>query len=361
MTRYNIYRRKDGRWEGRIPRGKKPNGKRKFKYIFGISKEQVRKKMEEFLNLEAQQSNDCTKTISALFTEWYNNAVHRVKESTAANYSMKANNHILPQFGDKKISEISSDDVYDFIELKQNDGLSNRYISDIVVLIKSIFKYAVRLYRIVNPMDGVVLPKRKAPDIKLLDKDEQKKLQEHISNNHNRSTMGIALTMESGLRIGELCGLQWKDIDLEKRVMTVNKTVQRIQCRDENSKTKVIITDPKSESSIRKIPLKKDMVDFLMEFKGKSNEFILSGEETPLEPRTMQYRFAKILKNVNLPSVHFHSLRHVFASTCIKLGFDVKSLSELLGHSSVEVTLNRYVHSSFDQKREYMERLNLNF
>ena len=76
-----------------------------------------------------------------------------------------------------------------------------------------------------------------------------------------------------------------------------------------------------------------------MEFKGKSNEFILSGEETPLEPRTMQYRFAKILKNVNLPSVHFHSLRHVFVSTCIKLGFDVKSLSELLGHSSVEVTL----------------------
>ena len=112
---------------------------------------------------------------------------------------------------------------------------------------------------------------------------------------------------------------------------------------------------------MRSIPLTESMVEFLKEFKGEDNEFVLSGKNKPLEPRTMQYRFAKILKNVNLPSVHYHSLRHVFASTCIKLGFDVKALSELLGHSSVEITLNRYVHSSFDQKREYMERLNLNF
>ena len=360
MARYNIYKRKDGRWEGRISRGKKANGKRKFKYIFGKSKEQVRNKIDQFRNNESK-NNNCSKTLSSLFTEWYNNAKHRVKESTSANYSMKANKHILPNFGDKNISDISSNDVYNFIELKQNEGLSNRYISDIIILMKSLFKYAVTTYRIFNPMDGVSLPKKKTSEIKILDETEQKKLQEYIADNHNRTTMGVALSMSTGIRIGELCGLQWQDIDLEKRILTVRKTVQRIQCKNGLRKTKLIITDPKSESSMRSIPLTESMVEFLKEFKGEDNEFVLSGKNKPLEPRTMQYRFAKILKNVNLPSVHYHSLRHVFASTCIKLGFDVKALSELLGHSSVEITLNRYVHSSFDQKREYMERLNLNF
>ena len=119
----------------------------------------------------------------------------------------------------------------------------------------------------------------------------------------------------------------------------------------------MVITEPKSESSKRIIPIPDCMVNLLSKFKGKQKEFVVSCREKPVEPRTMQYRFSKILKNAKLPSVHFHALRHIFASNCIKLGFDVKSLSELLGHSSVEITLNRYVHSSFEQKREYMKRL----
>ena len=161
----------------------------------------------------------------------------------------------------------------------------------------------------------------------------------------------------SGIRIGELCALQWKDIDLEKRILTVRKTIQRIQCRDNFKKTKLIITEPKSESSKRHIPIPEFMIEFLKKFQDKTEQYILSDNYKPIEPRTMQYRFAKILKNVNLPSVHFHALRHMFASNCIKLGFDVKALSEILGHSSVEITLNRYVHSSFEQKIEYMNRL----
>ena len=102
-------------------------------------------------------------------------------------------------------------------------------------------------------------------------------------------------------------------------------------------------------------------MSFLLEFRGKDEDFLLTGTEKPIEPRAMQYRFRTILKNAKLPSVHFHALRHMFASNCVKLGFDVKALSELLGHSSVEITLNRYVHSSFEQKREYMKRLNLAF
>ena len=100
---------------------------------------------------------------------------------------------------------------------------------------------------------------------------------------------------------------------------------------------------------------------YLLKFKGGDNDFLLTGTEKPIEPRTMQYRFRTILKNAKLPSVHFHALRHMFASNCVKLGFDIKALSELLGHSSVEITLNRYVHSSFEQKKEYMKRIDISF
>lgn len=360
VQRNNIYYRKDGRWEGRIPRGKRKNGRRKFQYVFGKSKDEVRDKMDAIKNRELQHGY-CTLNVSQLFSEWYQSIQHRVKESTAANYRMKAKKHILPVFGEKQVESVLSTDVYAFIELEQQKGLSNRYVADIIILMKSIFKYAARTYHITNPMDSVMLPRKKLPEIKLLDEMQLIKLQEYISENQNRTTLGIALSMSTGVRIGELCALQWKDINLEKRILTVRKTIQRIQCAMSDSKTKLVITEPKSESSRRCIPIPDCIMDLLRTFQGKSDEFVLAGTKKPIEPRTLQYRFAKVLKNVKLPSVHFHALRHIFASTCIKLGFDVKTLSELLGHSSVEITLNRYVHSSFDQKREYMERLKLAF
>ncbi|MCD7836059.1 MAG: site-specific integrase, partial [Lachnospiraceae bacterium] len=239
-------------------------------------------------------------------------------------------------------------------------GLSNRYITDILVLMKSIFKYTSRTYHILNPMDGIMMPKRKNPEIRLLDDVQLQQLEQYIAKNSSRTTMGIALCLTTGLRIGELCALQWEDIDLKKRVLTVRKTIQRIQKLNGKSKTSLIITEPKSESSKRSIPIPECLAALLEKFQGNPEEFLLSGKEKPIEPRTMQYRFAKILKNVNLPSIHFHALRHMFASNCIKLGFDVKALSEILGHSNVEITLNRYVHSSFAQKQAYMSRIQLN-
>lgn len=359
MGKYNIYHRQDGRWEGRIPKGKNENGKYQFQYVFGHSREVVEEKITEIYRQE--QSNDCSKSVSELFSEWVQSNKYRVKESTLANYLMKAEKHILPNFGDCGINSISTKDIVGFIDNKLASGLSNRYVSDIVVLMKSIFKYAVRMYRIFNPMDGISLSKKKRAEITLLDDSEQQKLQCYIADNQNLTTMGIALSMSTGIRIGELCALQWRDIDLKKRILTVRKTIQRIQYKSAVSKTKLIITEPKSESSRREIPIPDCMMKLLNKFKSNPDNYILSGANKSIEPRTMQYRFAKILKNVNLPSVHYHSLRHIFASNCIKWGFDVKALSELLGHSSVEITLNLYVHSSFEQKRAYMKQVNMNF
>ena len=356
MRKFNIYKRKDGRYEGRLLSGRRNNGKRRYLYFFGKTREAVEQKMTFIMN-KKRTDDTCTVTVAEVFEEWYQTIRNRIKESTAANYSMKAQKHIIPNFGDMQITELTTSTVNKFIDMKLSEGLSSRYVADIIILMKSIFKYASATYNLVNAMSEVSIPRKKSTEIALLDACEQVTLQKYINANQNRTSMGVALSLHMGLRIGELCALQWADIDLEKRILTVRKTIQRIQCQDGDKKTKVITTEPKSDSSKRCIPIPEFLYDSLKHFSGKGKEYILSGKSNPVEPRTMQYRFAKMLKYADLPSIHFHALRHMFASNCVKLGFDIKALSEILGHSSVEITLNRYVHSSFEQKVEYMKRL----
>ncbi len=352
MKGYNIYRRKDGRFEGRIYRTE--DGKRQYKSFFGATQDEVIQKINVYLR---ETTRNISLTFSSVYSEWFKCACFCIKVSTAANYTMKADKHILPVFGEVDISMINESDIHSFIDSKRKKGLSDRYISDIISLMRSVCKFASRKYHVTNPLNDFRFIKRKQADIRVLDKREHAKLAEYVMNNHNRTNLGIALAIGTGGRIGELCAFRGKDIDLKKQILTVNSTVQRIQTKDANTKTKLIISEPKSDSSKRVIPIPKELIPYLEEFKVKDDEFLLSGTDKPLEPRTMQNRFARILNNVNLPSVHFHSLRHYFASTCVRLGFDIKSLSELLGHSSVEITLNRYVHSSFEQKIEYMNRI----
>lgn len=353
----NIYMRKDGRYEGRFADGLKTNGKTKYHSVYGHSYEEVKEKLEHAHLSQFTCSKKTDLTVYSLFQEWIQAVSSRVKESTIANYRMKAEKHILPVFGSLFHDAVDAHQVHLFITKKLESGLSARYVSDIVIVLKSIFKYANRVYNLYNPLANVILPKKKKSEIVLLSSTEQKKLQSYMQNNTSQTTLGITLSMYTGLRIGELCALQWKDIDLEKRTLTVNHTLQRIRDAHGTAKTKLIITEPKSISSHRTIPLPDCLLHILKTFQIDSNAFVLSGSNKPVEPRVMQYRFASILKRVNLPSVHFHALRHMFATNCISLGFDVKSLSEILGHSSVEITLNRYVHSSMEQKRAFMGRL----
>ena len=353
MKGYNIYLRKDGRWEGRIP---KPsvNGKRKYKSFFGPSKEAVRRMIDDFYR---EQTKDISLRFTQIYQEWFNGVKYHIKESTAANYMMKADKHLIPVFGEFEISDITETDIHSFIDSRKRSGLSDRYISDIISLMRSVCKYATRKYQVNNPLSDIRLFKRRQAEIQILDRKEHQKLAEYVMKNHNRTNLGIAIAMAAGPRIGEICAFRGRDIDFEKRTLTVKNTIQRIQIKDGESKTKIIISEPKSDSSKRVIPIPEELIPYLEEFKVKDDEFVLSGTSKPIEPRTLQNRFARILNNVNLPSVHFHSLRHYFASDCVRLGFDIKTLSELLGHSNVEITLNRYVHSSFDQKREYMNRI----
>lgn len=170
---------------------------------------------------------------------------------------------------------------------------------------------------------------------------------------------GVFLVLYTGIRIGELCALQWKDIDFARATLKVRKTIQRIQNTDSHatSKTKIVISEPKSKSSIREIPLTSSIMEIAWKFVSFPDSYILTGTGRYIEPRTMQNHFKLYVKQSGISDANFHALRHTFATRCVEVGFEIKSLSEILGHASVNITLNRYVHSSFELKRSNMSKL----
>ena len=352
MSKGTTYKRNDGRFESRISVGKDKNGKRRYRSFYGKTREEAEYKLMIFQSQTEQEYAVTELTVKELGFEWLHTVSARLKESTKANYRMKLEKHIIPEFGGRQCCLMKAKEIYTFVEKKLKSGLSARYVSDILVLLKSLFKYASRTYQIKNILDGFVMPKKEKPNISILTDEQKKHLERYITENQSLTTLGISISMHMGLRIGEVCALQWDDVDFQKRTVTVRKTVQRIQNFSGKNKTKVIVTEPKSAKSMREIPIPECLISTLKAFKSaQTGTYILSGNLNPIEPRVLQYRFQKILKNAELPSVHFHSLRHLFATNCVALGFDIKTLSEILGHSSVEITLNRYVHSSMDRKR----------
>ena len=356
MKKGTVYQRKDGRWECRISMGS-AGGKRKYKSFYGSTRQEAEYKMMVACQLGGAVKSLTEMTVKELATEWLYVTCNRIKESTAANYRMKLDKHILPAFGDTNCTLILTRDIHSFIEQKLKEGLSARYVCDIIVLMKTIYRYASREYGIRNVLDGIVVPKKQKSEARVLNKDQQRRLSAFIYAAPDLTSLGIAISLNMGLRIGELCALQWQDIDIANKTLTVRKTIQRIQVFGSKTKTKLVVTEPKSANSLRTIPIPDSLIPMIKQFADKGHLYVLSGSCKPVEPRTMQYRFKKTLDRAGLPSINFHSLRHSFATGAIEVGFDIKTLSEILGHSSVEVTLNRYIHSSMDRKRTCMNML----
>lgn len=179
---------------------------------------------------------------------------------------------------------------------------------------------------------------------------------------HYLYKIGVLICLYTRIRIGELCAMQWKDISLAEGLLYISKTVQRVQQLDNPfQKTKLCVFPPKSVNSKRIIPIPKTLLDILIPFEGNSDDYVLTGKAKCADPRTMQYHFKKFLRACNIEDTNFHTLRHTFATHCIEMGFDIKTLSEILGHSSVNITLDRYVHSSLKMKQESMNKLVIGF
>ena len=197
--------------------------------------------------------------------------------------------------------------------------------------------------------------------MRVLTKEEQIRFVQYLLDDMDYCKFGTLLTLLTGMRIGEICALRWENISLKDGIIKINSTMQRLRDFNVNrtTKTKIIISDPKSDTSARIIPLSEFAINLCKKFVPSSpTAFVLSGSSSEfIEPRTLQYKMERYTKDCGLEDVHFHTLRHTFATRCVEGGFEIKSLSEILGHSSPQITLERYVHSSLELKRDNMNKV----
>lgn len=296
--------------------------------------------------------------------DWLSYKKDYIKESTYANYSNIISNHIAPDLGKYYLKDLNNKIIQEFLlkkykigRLDNLGGLSSKTIRDIVAIIKSSLKFAMKEDLISNFNLDFIYPKISSKDkIYTISKQDQDKLIDYILKNQSSKNFGILLTLYSGIRIGELCALQWKDIDFKNNILNINKTLQRVYIKDKQiNKSKLIITNPKTHNAEREIPLNKDFAKELKKFKTDNEDYILSGSRKWIEPRTYRRFFARTLEKVKIDKINFHGLRHTFATNCIKLGVDYKTVSELLGHATVNITLNLYVHPQMSQKKKCID------
>lgn len=358
----NIYKRKDGRWEGRYIKGYREDKKPVFGYVYGKEYHSVKQKL---ITKKSEFSTHCfykaqigNGSLNDYIEHWlYTITMPNIKQSTLGYYHAIAAKHIIPVLGTTQLSVINSDMVQSFVNLLSEQGLSVSTIRNIFRLLNSILKEAVNNEQIEeNPCEKTRLPQGGKKGTKYLVKSERKRLISAIEENCLDTKLEVLLPMFAGLRVGELCALQMKDIDLTEGMIHVQKTVQRVACLKKSesaSKTEVVISNPKSAESQRDIPIPSILLPLLKHKKtGTSCEsFLLGSGEKPVEPRTVQRHFHAVLKAAGLEKRGMHILRHSFATMCLEAGADIVTISELLGHSGTAVTL-RYLHSHPSKKTE---------
>ena len=364
----NIYRRKDNRWEGRYIKERDNDNKPKYGYVYAHSYREVKSKLEKakltISNTSYPPQNVQDILFKTIAEEWFEYIQPQIKESTNIKYYNLLNMYLLPALGEQPIKQITNAQLeklcYELLTSagKKNTGLSAKTVTDVLSLIRNIFKFASQKGIVFLCDANSVKIKQNSKEMHIFSTTEQEKLYQYLCSNLNNYNVGILLCLFTGIRIGEVCALRWEDISIQEKTIHIHQTMQRIQSRNENKKTKVIISTPKSQCSVRIIPLPDNLVEIIAQCTVEKNGYFLTGSDNKfVEPRTMQNHFKKVLKENSITDTNFHSLRHTFATRCIELGFDVKSLSEILGHASVNITMNRYVHPSMKLKRENMQRL----
>ncbi|MCI6060829.1 MAG: site-specific integrase [Dorea sp.] len=364
----NIYKRKDGRWEGRYIKGR--DGKKAiYGYVYSKSYSDVKKKLAlkrtEYAHTDFKKEITDGKdgTFSELSDMWIESIQSSVKESTWIKYRNTLQCNIIPLIGEKRLKDLDFSAVSrmcnDLLEFggKKKTGLASKTVADSLAVTKTVIRYASQLkYKIDQTAFSVSVGVKVKP-LRVLNIEEQQALISHVLTDLNLTGLGILICLFTGIRIGELCALTWDDISIESNVISINKTMQRLQMRNCDKKTTIIISEPKSQCSIREIPITTILAELLNKQPIKEG-YILTGRKNKyVEPRIMQNRIKTVMKDCEIKDAHFHTLRHTFATRCIEVGFDVKSLSEILGHSSVNITLNRYVHPSMQLKRQNIEKL----
>lgn len=285
--------------------------------------------------------------------EWLKESCLSMKKSTMQKYTFIINNHIKNSSLSKiSVLNIKTQNIVEFSRQLLNDGLSAKTVNDILTVLNQVLKYCNEKYDMPNVKIQYVKESKK--EMRVLTCLEQNILENYLKENFDVYSLAIFISLYSGLRIGELCALKWCDI--QNQTICINKTMIRL--KDDNGKSSVMISTPKTESSNRTIPIPKFLNEIIEQYRKNDNQYVISTTNLDyVEPRLLQLKFKKIMVACSLENVTFHTLRHTFATRCVECGFDIKTLSEILGHSDVKTTLNKYVHSSMELKKNNMEKL----
>jgi len=299
------------------------------------------------------------KSISEIVAVWKADKKQYVKKSSYAAYLLLTENHLLPAFGQKK--EIEEADVQAFVFQKLDSGLSQKTIKDILIVLKMVLKFGAKKKWInYTPFDIQFPTVRENHSIEILSRSDQKKVMNYIQEHFTFRNIGVYICLSAGMRIGEICALTWEDIDTDSGIINVRRTIQRIYViEDGTRRTELILDTPKTKNSIREIPLSKDLLRILKPFKKIVNPFffVLTNDVKPTEPRTYRSYYKNLMRDLKMPELKFHGLRHSFATRCIESNCDYKTVSVLLGHSNISTTLNLYVHPNMEQKKKAIEQM----
>ena len=369
----NIYKRKDGRYEGRYVTGKKSNGTTRFGYVYGMRYTDVKKRLLE-KKAEIQQTIHPEAAVRGMTVEkWMRSWLETdllggIKASSYLTYQNQMNRHILPCLGRMQMASITPEMVHSFLECLQAKGLGENTVRGIYRLLSAAMRAALDDGIISkNPCRKICVKRGERVQQRVFSREEQKKVEKTLSQGEDLTAL---FAMYTGLRLGEICGLRWSDINWENGTATVCRTVQRLKRMDTDkclkcggAKTYLMIGSPKSPSSCRTIPIPTFLLKRL-EIQKKQRSaaqpttgYIFGTGMRAADPRTIQRRFAGVVRRLEIPDAHFHTLRHSYATRLLEMGVDVKTVSQLLGHSSAKTTLDCYAHSLLDQQRSAVAKL----
>lgn len=360
----NIYKRKDGRYEGRYVIGRTLAGKTRFGYVYARQYAEVRRlllqKKAELLGQVDASEIVHQGTLDAWMTYWMENELlGSVKVSSYQTYLRQVNRHLRPVLGHYYLSQLTPGIVYGFIEGKRAEGLADTTIRGIYRLLSAAMRFALDEGVIrKNPCRKIrVLPEERMEQ-RVLSRSEQERIRSMASGEDDLPTL---LSLYTGMRLGEVCALKWEDIDWERRTITVRRTAQRVAQTKSHAggKTLLMIGTPKSSRSHRVPPVPEFLLERLRiaQEKEDATEYVFGTHAHAAEPRTLQRRFKRLMEKLGIAGAHFHTLRHSFATRLLELGVDIKTVSTLLGHGSVKTTLDFYAHSLMEQQRAAIERL----
>ena len=299
------------------------------------------------------------RTIKEVSALWKADKKQYVKQSTLSAYTLILENHILPEFGDKM--KLAETDVQEFTLRKLQSGLSQKTVKDILIVLKMIQKFGAKAGILPFAEWDIKYPtEHKKQELEVLSVTNQRRIMQYAKENFTFRNLGIYICLSTGMRIGEICALKWGDINLATEMISVNRTIERIYIIEKGMKhTELVIGTPKTKNSIRDIPMSRELLKIIRPLKKVMNDdfYVLTNEAKPTEPRTYRNYYKQLLKQLNIPNLKFHGLRHSFATRCIESQCDYKTVSVILGHANISTTLNLYVHPNMEQKKKCINKM----